>query len=86
MPTPLNPPLSSPLVREAEPVANEERPPARRRRLVRYYPAFIALGVVLFVISGWALDGWAKITSALWVALVLQWSLEYRAYRRSLKQ
>lgn len=57
-------------------MADEKRSPARSRRLVRYYPAFIALGVVLFAISGWVLEGWAKITCALWVALVLQWSLE----------
>ena len=54
--------------------------------LVRFYPVFIVMGVVFFVLSLWVFDGWRKITGALWVALVLLWTQQYRRYRASARR
>ncbi len=50
---------------------------------MRYHPAFIAMGVLFFVISLWAMEGWRKLTALLWVALVISWAQQYRRWRRS---
>jgi Flp pilus assembly protein TadB len=64
-------------------VRNHETQPAKLSALVRFYPAFIAMGVVFFVISLWTFEGWHKITAAFWAGLVLLWTQQYRRYRRS---
>ena len=50
---------------------------------MRYYPAFIAMGALFFVISLWAMEGWRKLTAILWVVLVILWAQQYRRWRRS---
>ncbi|WP_369056598.1 hypothetical protein [Kineococcus terrestris] len=59
--------------------------PAEVSALARYYPAFIAVGIVFFVISLWTVDGWGKLIALVWVVAVPLWAYQYRRYRQSLR-
>ncbi|WP_432524275.1 hypothetical protein [Kineococcus sp. SYSU DK006] len=64
-------------------MSERDQHPTKPSALVRYHPAFIAMGVLFFVISLWAMEGWRKLTALLWVALVISWAQQYRRWRRS---